>query len=471
MSQNHIHVVAAIVDTRQLTLYKSDGETIRIPQGDPRLPRILEEVTPALIQGGVAQISLDGPNVYLDYEKQSKGLVKLFRVAKSVVSRFFGGEKPPQAIPMHLGETPPPSQEIRIKQAISEVLEHAVPASSGFFQNVVVTPDSEQTIVAVVDNKLIPGVENLKPQIKRSVESGSSKGMDAFMQRLSKVIDQRQHSVEDLLKFMERGDLPIADDGSIVIYKVLSRHNTEKDTYVDCHTRRVPQKIGSYVVMDHSLVDPDRRNECSNGLHVARRAYVGQFQGDVCVIAKVAPEDVIAVPEHDPNKMRVCGYHILYELPPEDFAKIRHNNPFTDNDKSKAALAKILEGVHVGKLEEVRIHGQNGTQVVVTPLQTKAKKETPVTKSLNLTKGTALSEAPDSAPAVDPKQVMKTVQTVKKTLGRKDKAQKLYAMWLEADGETSKFLAHELLALKKASKVSWVTLGIPAFFAQAKDLK
>lgn len=66
---------------------------------------------------------------------------------------------------------------------------------------------------------------------------------------------------------------------------------------------------------------------------------------------------------------------------------------------------------------------------------------------------------------------MQDSQQTTKPLGRKAKAQMLYAMWLEADGETSKYLAKELLALKKASKVSWVTLGIPAFFAQAKDLK
>lgn len=468
MSQNQITITSAVVDTRQLLLYKEDGEVIRIPQGDPRIARILEEVTPALLQKGVAQISLDGPNIYLDYEKQSNGLVKLFRVAKTAVSRFFGGEKPPTSIPQ-LGLTPPPGQEIRVKQAISEVLEHAVPASSGHFQNVAVTPDSDQTIVAVVEDKLIPGVESLQPQIKRSVDSGSSKGMDAFMQRLSRVIELRQHSVEDLLKFMERGDLPVADDGSIVIYKVLRRDGTKKDTYVDCHTQRVPQKIGSYVVMDETLVDPDRRNECSNGLHVARRAYVGNFSGDVCVIAKVAPEDVIAVPEHDPNKMRVCGYHILYELSPEDFAKIQRNEPFTDNDKSKKALAKILEGIHVGKLEEVRIHGQNGTQVVVTPLQSEATPAKP-TEPIKVDKGTALSDATATAPAVDPKQVSKAVQKTKETLGRKAKAQKLYAMWLEASGDTAKYLAEELKAHKKASKVSWETLGIPKEFAQTKDI-
>lgn len=47
---------------------------------------------------------------------------------------------------------------------------------------------------------------------------------------------------------------------------------------------------------------------------------------------------------------------------------------------------------------------------------------------------------------------------------RKTKARLLYKMWLEADGDSAKFLADELKALKKASKVSWKTLGLPEDF-------
>ncbi|MEL2330844.1 hypothetical protein, partial [Klebsiella pneumoniae] len=86
---------------------------------------------------------------------------------------------------------------------------------------------------------------------------------------------------------------PIADDGCIVIYKLLLKDGPsdhKEFSYRDIHSQKVPQSVGTLVCMNESLVDPDRRNECSNGLHVARRQYLGNFSGNVCVLAKVAPE-------------------------------------------------------------------------------------------------------------------------------------------------------------------------------------
>jgi hypothetical protein len=44
------------------------------------------------------------------------------------------------------------------------------------------------------------------------------------------------------------------------------------------------------------------------------------------------PEDVVAVPQYDSNKMRVCGHHILYELNDEDFQALRSNQPIKTSD-------------------------------------------------------------------------------------------------------------------------------------------
>ena len=53
-----IRIVAAVVDTRRLTLYKEDGETIRIPQGDERVQRIIDETKEDLLLGKVAEVEL-----------------------------------------------------------------------------------------------------------------------------------------------------------------------------------------------------------------------------------------------------------------------------------------------------------------------------------------------------------------------------------------------------------------------------
>ena len=73
----------------------------------------------------------------------------------------------------------------------------------------------------------------------------NSVGVQAFLARCAQFIDNRQHSVDDLMRFLERGDLPLADDGSIIAYKMLRRKNGSEDIFVDCHSGNIPQRVGS----------------------------------------------------------------------------------------------------------------------------------------------------------------------------------------------------------------------------------
>ena len=377
-----VNVVAAAVNTTELVLYLVDGTTIKIPQGDPRVKKIVAHITPIVTAGGIAEVSLDEENTYTQFEEKTSGLVKFFKVAKSKLADFFKEQKEEgeQVSQQVLGQVPVPQQATapdtaeqtkkveKLTSAIDEIMENAKPVHSNE------TIDSSHTVVALVaDKQIVPDVHNIKKQITNSLATGT-KGLQRFMERVAAVASKRSHSAEDLMKFLRRGDLPIADDGSIIIYKVLCKNPSGKD-YVDCHTKKVPQRVGSYVHMKESLVDHNRRNECSNGLHVARRAYVGRFSGDVCVIAKVNPEDVIAVPEHDANKMRVCGYHILFELSNDDFVKLKKNRPITDTEEGRILLGRALSGGHPEPIEDVEIHSQMGNDVRVTP---RAKTAAPV---------------------------------------------------------------------------------------------
>lgn len=588
MKNETIRIVAAVVDTRNLTLYKEDGSTILIPQGDIRLRHIIQEATPQLLQNGYADVMVEQPddNSYAHFEESSGGVVKFFRVAKDKLKRLFSEEARQEAeaaakaavapvINMSIGNVPQPGgipeldralleatgidvnsplpvpvqdhiklaglhdvaesdevaaamekaalpppvelepdaeeaapkpakeeeekfepvpeqvQPVAVKHTmdvVNEILAHAVPASSPDFHekdvakqgNVVESDgltdnqknqvdDSTHTIIAVVDNKVIPGMEKIKTQFSRAVKMGSTEGVNNFLRRLGAVIEQRSHSVDDLLKFMERADLPIADDGSILIYKVLRRSD---DKYVDCHTRNVKQWVGAYVYMDPSLVDHNRNHECSNGLHVARRGYIRNFDGDVCVLAKLAPEDVITVPSYDANKMRVCGYHIIAELSNLQYSLLRQNKPITDDPEGKKLLALALAGQHVHRTHGIRITGPKGQGVVTTKLAMpeaskpveSAQEQAPVlyeaeAPAAPVPEVTALenpgSENLDNP--FDPKAVTETVQQVAQ-LSRKEQATKLYEHW-KRTGSVGTW--NELLAFKKAAKVSWEKLGIP----------
>lgn len=465
MQTNTIRIIAAVVDTVQLTLYKENGETIVIPQGDPRIRPIVDTAVPSIISQGFADVSIaaDEDNSYVEFEVASNRAVKFFRIAKNELLSLLGVEEAaPVPLVTHISVGTIPSTKMAAQMnAVEEVLQHAIPVASPYFNeegiekqgNVVEesgitskahsSTETTDTIIAVVEEKIIPGVEKIKSQFTRAAKLGSTKGVETFLQRLGAVINERKHSAADLLTFMERGDLPIADDGSILIYKVLRKNGNRG--YVDCHTKKVEQFVGAYVCMDISLVDHNRSNECSNGLHVARRGYVREFRGDVCVLAKVAPEDVIAVPNYDANKMRVCGYHIIAELTGEQYALVKANKPITDNPKGKVLLGNAIAGNHIGKTHEVRITQHMGDGVITTELTkvtlVKDVVAAPAAEALG-NPGEKVMDAP-----INPKEVATKVEQ----LSRKEIAAQLYATG-DIQG---------LKALKKQAKVSWEKLGVP----------
>lgn len=495
---NTLRIEAAVLDTQQLKLYKSDGSTIQIPQGDLRLKSILDKVTPQITRQGFAEIDLSDLDVktsFSEFEEKTNGMVKLFKIAKSKLSRFFSSSatndeyKPLE--PISVGRIPGqlqnanPANDQKMAAALNEIMQHAVPVTSPKFnmdnvdkQANIVEKDNQtpkehtsdqgsQTIIAVINDKVVAGVEKIQSQFDKAVESNNVVGMQKFLDRLGAVASKRSHSAKDLLKFMERGDLPIANDGSILIYKVLRKSGSN---YVDCHTKKVPQKVGSYVCMDESLVDHNRNNECSNGLHVARRGYVGQFSGDVCVLAKLAPEDVIAVPTYDANKMRVCGYHIIFELTPAMFEKVKANRPITDTPEGRKLLADAMEGQHIGIIEEVRITLQMGGGVVVTP----KGKDNPAKQPPAVT---TIAETSNDPPAPKLKEVealadvvgagakpVKPMEVIQETinLSRKDMAKSPYETFQRATVDAEKATALQaLMDYKKQCKVAWDKLGIP----------
>jgi hypothetical protein len=562
MNKEIVVIQAAVLDKVELTLYTVEGKKITIPQGDPRVRKIIEIAVPALASNPTVEIDIGTPeeNHYAQFEEQSSGVVRFFKVAKAKLKGLFGPKPAPQVdddgllSPQTIGVLPgpatvhvanagvyevseldeaeaaaeqaerkglptasstpampavkPPAAERSTMDVMNEIMEHAVPVSDpnfhergvhkqgniadedGTTNKVPTQSDAPDTIIAVVDNKIVPGVELIKTQFARAVKWGSTIGVENFLRRLTAVIDQRQHSVDDLLKFLERADLPIADDGSILIYKVLRRKGDRSEgKYKDCHSGMVDQWTGAYVCMDPKLVDHNRRNECSNGLHVARRGYVSGFSGDVCVLAKLAPEDVIAVPEYDANKMRVCGYHILMELSQKQYDLVKRNRPMSDDEEGKQLLANAMAGRHVRITHEVRITGQKGAGVVVTPIE----KGVPVQLAcgvvapgfIDMSKaGTGISDAEQAPTVAVPKPVEKPApvealtnpeemakvepEVLKEVIAKVEGEKQLAKSGRQAQAEAlyAKFKAGDegaleaLRAFKKAAKVGWDKLGI-----------
>jgi hypothetical protein len=485
-------IIAVVVDTTALTAYLPDGKSIGVLQGDPRVKKLLEAM-PAIEANGFADVDLTLDNPYKDFEQQIGGAIRFFRVLRTKLNEVFDEMEKvaplfdpettdnvpvqsvgtvPQAAPASAADTAAPVDaeptqpaapvltDEKKQAAVDEIMRNAVPASSPNFDT---TISSEDTVVAVTsDNTIIPNQEKLAGHLDYSSKLKDTKGMQAFYARIAPVIGQRKHSVEDLLRFMEKNDLPIADDGCLIVYKVLKKRN---ETYFDCHTGKVPQHIGSQVCVDEKLIDLNRRNECSAGLHVARRGYIAGFGGDVCTLVKVAPEDVYTVPHGDPNKVRVRAYHILFELDQEAWSKLRNNVPMTSNPNAQHLLGRAVAGDHSPITEIVKINGHLGENIKVTQVGNAVQKD----PAANVEGKKALDDpslAKEKGMMLDKVQIEDLETKVQEraaaaTNGRQAQALKLLEVFQSTtDTSHRKLAAQELLTFKRQAKVSWDKLGI-----------
>lgn len=514
-----VTIVGISVDAQNAVLYLEDGSTVTIAQGDPRLPIIVETAKKYIPVDGSAVVDIAEPvkvrNEFKETEEGTGGLIKFFRVAKSFVKKFIDTESPEKVdeavahiSPLELGIKPgqtildvdeaddttyaleaqpaaveavveaPVAEEVKptelsndqkIELATARMRELAGKGSTvddpDFHKPI--TDEDPDTIVAVntKTGSVIPHAHKLSSQMKAASKLKDFRGFVNFLNRLEPVLKDRGHSAEDLMKFIEFGDLPIADDGCIVIYKRLKKYN---NTFVDVHSGNIKQNVGSYVFMKPGLVDPNRRQDCSNGLHVASLGYLSSFSGNVTVMAKVRPEDVFAVPEYSHTKMRVCGYHILAVLPESLRNHVNSGGSISSIPEGKELLNKVLRGAHVGITELVEVGGHKGSNVTYTKVEnaeTAKAEEVKVDLVKETLEQSDLSEAAPTekaAPvlAADLKEPTPVVAPeIKKT-----KIDLLWeqfeAAYLAEDLPTAQKFAEELLSAKQKAKKGWAKLGI-----------
>ena len=415
-----LRVVSAVADKKQAILYLEDGETLVIKQGDHRLGDLLDHIIPITIRGEIAVVDLQDFSIYAAFEKKTQGATKFFRMAKNKIKGWFGGQTE-----THKATLPEDGKQAIMAAVMgttmteAEVSEHGQPVDMtdevGPNEVVVAVVTTSATETQPEKKTVIPGVQAIKPLIDHAVRTNSVEAVQNFLIRCAQFIDKRQHSIDDLMRFLERGDLPLAEDGSIIAYKMLKygRHPKGGEYFVDCHSGNVSQRVGSYVCVNENLVDLNRRNECSNGLHIARRGYLGGFGGDVCVLCKIDPEDVMVVPHNDPNKVRVKGYHILGVMSDEAMKLLKANKPMTGEEDALELVYRAIKGDHIDRIEQVQVNGQYGSNVVVTKLKhDKNRGRNAFTHTgSDLKKAAALDDEANITGAVDPREINKRVTT------------------------------------------------------------
>lgn len=131
------------------------------------------------------------------------------------------------------------------------------------------------------------------------------KFLENLMQNSSK------NSIDQLWRFIEHHKLPLTEDGYLLAYKAV------RSNYLDKYSGKIDNSIGKVVKMDRNKISDDANYHCAQGLHVGGLSYSGpegwySSNGDICIIVKVNPRDVVCVPyDHNATKVRVCEYEVV----------------------------------------------------------------------------------------------------------------------------------------------------------------
>lgn len=139
-----------------------------------------------------------------------------------------------------------------------------------------------------------------------------------FLRRLT--LNPHEHIVKELYDFLEASDITIDEDGYVRCWKKITHD------WKDVYTKTIDNSVGTVVRMKRNKVNPNSKELCSHGLHVASWSYLRHYSGDRIVEVSVDPRDFVSIPEDyysvdsvDGNvevkaKARVCKYKVLREV-------------------------------------------------------------------------------------------------------------------------------------------------------------
>ncbi|SCW95939.1 hypothetical protein [Ancylobacter rudongensis] len=346
-----IHVAGALVSTNGVTLFKADGTSSVYSSDAYETARVLEKVMMPLARGEI-----------------------------------------PVTIDM---------AEFSLQAALTAAIPNAIIETQA--------DGTEALVVGTGENKIeVANPKRLEKQMEHALHGKNAKGFKRFLKEFAKL--NHAHTVDELLGFMETGDLPICNDGSILVYKFLDRRE-DGEFFVDKHTGKVKQRLGSRVSMPSSRVSTNRREACGSGLHVCSHRY-GSY-GNTLFLAKVSPADVITVPKGENSKMRVCAYHLVAQLPDELYRVVANRQSLMTNEEGRKLVERIINGDHTPVLEDVKVGGstyENKDTKIAT-------RKLPKPKKLVKTKGVkvSVSEAASAKSKITPTTVRAQLATAAMT--------------------------------------------------------
>lgn len=130
---------------------------------------------------------------------------------------------------------------------------------------------------------------------------------------------------DELYLWMEGANLPLTDDGCFLAFKKVN------DDYKSFHDGQTDNSIGTKLPeLSADRYDTDRYRTCSAGYHFCSYDYLHHYYGSQgrVVICKIAPEDVVSIPNDYSNaKGRAKTYEIIGEVPESEAKQFFDDKP------------------------------------------------------------------------------------------------------------------------------------------------
>lgn len=393
MSSNTKQIVSMLAAEEKITLFTVEGEVLELKADGPHdTSKIAEDLTPRLSGMNVAKIDLN------DY----------ITIHRAIVPEGFE------------------DQGIVMTQIIDGVEVQGI-----FYPSKVAVSVRHEG-----EDVVIPNVEKLEKHAQRA-NAEQSPAVRNFLRRMAPVARDRLHSAEDLMAFIERSELPLTNDGLIIGYKKVNR--TSDGKFVDVHSGKISQQVGSHVWMDINGVDPDRNRSCSHGLHVANLGYLRGFGGNHTLIVLVDPANFIAVPHRESNKARVCAYDVIGVMTAAGHQMVSSGKFVKEDHTFKSVIADAVAGNHIRPFEAIKV----GVKQVLEVRSINSQEVTPI----NL-ESTVAETKPSSGESLNSDKAPE--KTAKKDIVKMAKTANGVMPWDQAPPEV--IAAFEDLRMEKGSK-------------------
>lgn len=163
------------------------------------------------------------------------------------------------------------------------------------------------------------------------------------------------------------------------LFDAIYNSNVEEDTnavpvYTDMHSKTMRIVLGEPVKQERKECDADFRRDCSNGLHVGATAYVESFanwhsgENRTILVCYVNPANVVAVPDYDHSKMRVCEY-FPFAIASWDGKKIDIiEQSYFESDYCEYELEELEKQVALVQANELPIEKAINAEAEVRPM-------------------------------------------------------------------------------------------------------